>query len=58
MQQTRGYKAGWVGHKYREKFGTFPPWAYNDLPPATPTDAVLRWVRSRQIAFAKARNAA
>jgi superfamily II DNA or RNA helicase len=58
VQQMRGYKRGWAAHKYKDKFGHFPPWAYNDLPPATPTDAVLRWVRSRQIAFAKARNAA
>jgi DNA repair protein RadD len=58
VQQTRGYKKGWAAHKFKDKFGHFPPWAYNDLPPAIPTDAVLRWVRSRQIAFAKARNAA
>jgi DNA repair protein RadD len=58
VQQMRGYKKGWAAHKFKDKFGTFPPWAYNDLPPAIPTDAVLRWVRSRQIAFAKARNAA
>ena len=54
VQQTRGYKQGWAAHKFKDKFGHFPPWAYNDLPPAIPTDAVLRWVRSRQIAYAKA----
>ena len=54
VQQTKGYKKGWAAHKYREKFGDFPPWSYNELPPAIPTDAVLRWVRSRNIAFAKA----
>jgi DNA repair protein RadD len=54
VQQTRGYKRGWAAHKFKDKFGHFPPWSYNDLPPAIPTDAVLRWVRSRNIAYAKA----
>ena len=54
VQQTRGYKRGWAAHKFKDKFGTFPPWAYDQLPPAIPIDAVLRWVRSRNIAYAKA----
>jgi DNA repair protein RadD len=53
VQQMRGYKKGWAAHKYKDKFGRFPPWSYNDLPPIAPTDAVLRWVQSRNIAFAK-----
>jgi DNA repair protein RadD len=58
VQQTRGYKRGWAAHKFKDKFGTFPPWSYNDLPPIAPTDAVLRWIKSRNIAFAKGRRAA
>jgi DNA repair protein RadD len=58
VQQMRGYKKGWAAHKFKGKFGTFPPWSYNDLPPIAPTDAVLRWIKSRNIAFAKARRAA
>jgi DNA repair protein RadD len=57
-QQMRGYKPGWAAHKFKDKFGHFPPWSYNGLPPIAPTDAVLSWVRSRNIAFAKARRAA
>jgi DNA repair protein RadD len=57
VQQTRGYKKGWAAHKFKDKFGHFPPWPYNELPPAIPTDAVLRWVKSRNIAFAKRRAA-
>jgi DNA repair protein RadD len=57
VQQMRDYKKGWAAHKFKEKFGRFPPWAYNDLPPAIPTDAVLSWVKSRNIAFAKRRAA-
>jgi DNA repair protein RadD len=55
VQQMRRYKHGWAAHKFKDKFGHFPPWAYNDLPPLAPTDATLSWVRSRNIAFAKAR---
>jgi len=58
IQQTRGYKKGWAAHKFKDKFGHFPPWAYNDLPPLTPTAGLLSWVRSRNIAYAKARAAA
>jgi DNA repair protein RadD len=58
VQQMRGYKHGWAAHKFKDKFGTFPPWSYNDLPPIAPTDALLSWVRSRNIAWAKARSAA
>jgi superfamily II DNA or RNA helicase len=54
VQQMRGYKRGWAAHKFKEKFGTFPPWAYNDLQPIAPSDALLRWVLSRNIAYAKA----
>jgi Holliday junction resolvase len=33
------------------------PWAWNDLPQIEPSAATLSWVKSRQIAFAKARAA-
>jgi hypothetical protein len=53
----RQYKQGWVGHKYKEKFGTWPPTRV--VPSAMkPSPEVLPWVRSRQIAFAKARQKA
>jgi superfamily II DNA or RNA helicase len=58
LQQTKGYRPGWAAHKFKDKFGTFPPWAYNDLPPAAPTDVTLRWIKSRDIAWAKSRRAA
>jgi DNA repair protein RadD len=58
VQQMRGYKRGWASHKFREKFGAFPPLEYDRLPPIAPSDVLLRWVKSRDIAFAKARRAA
>ena len=50
------YKNSWVDAMYREQFGDWPPrdWSFaaEEMPPSL---ATLNWVRSRQIAFAKAR---
>jgi len=48
----RGYQRGWAGHKFKEKFGSWPSWRFVD--PLPPDDAVRAWVRSRAIAYAKA----
>jgi superfamily II DNA or RNA helicase len=50
----RGYSPGWAFHKYREKFNETPPRHWRSLPPVEPELHVLAWVRSRQIAYAKA----
>jgi len=47
----KGRKPGWVSHKYKEKFGNWPE--FKDVVTMQPTDEVLRWVKSREIAFAK-----
>lgn len=52
MANERGYKHGWAAHKFKEKFGAWPTW--RTAPPEAPDDAVRSWVRSRQIAWAKA----
>jgi DNA repair protein RadD len=51
---ARGYKMpGWASVQFKEKFGAWPP--YGQTPePLEPTAEVLSWVRSRQIAYAKA----
>jgi len=51
--KERGYDPGWAAHKHREKFGFWPQSPRATLQP--PSDAVRAWIRSRQIAFAKAR---
>ena len=56
IARDRGYRSGWVAHKYREKFGVWPKGGSDD--PLIPTAEVRAWVRSRQIAYAKARGAA
>jgi DNA repair protein RadD len=53
----RNYKQGWAAMQFKAKFGSFPPWSWNDDETATPTATTLRWVKSRQIAYAKARAA-
>lgn len=53
-----GYQIGWAKHKYKERFGGWPPeWiaaAAMEFPPSLQT---RNWVKSRRIAFAKARRA-
>jgi DNA repair protein RadD len=53
----RGYKPGWTAYKYKEKFNAWPAWGGRPQP-IEPTPEVRSWVRSRQIAYAKSRNAA
>jgi superfamily II DNA or RNA helicase len=47
----RGYRAGWVAHKFKERFGLWPP--VRTVVPIEPSAEVLSWVRSRDIAYAK-----
>jgi DNA repair protein RadD len=48
------YNSGWAAYKFKEKFGHFPPWAWNAEPTLPPSEATLRWIRSKFIAYAKA----
>jgi superfamily II DNA or RNA helicase len=52
IAKERGYLPGWAAHKYREKFGEWPAVKY--AMPQPPDDALRSWVRSRQIAYARA----
>jgi superfamily II DNA or RNA helicase len=51
IAEQRGYKPGWIGHKYKEKFGRWPTQYY--VQAEEPSSEVLAWVRSRAIAWAK-----
>ena len=53
IQRDRGYAPGWLAHKYHEKFSVWPR-GMQDVE-AFPTLEVNKWVRSRQIAWAKGR---
>jgi DNA repair protein RadD len=50
--QERGNKPGRVGYLFKDKFGAWPPRLYPKL--IKPNAEVLAWVRSRNIAYAKA----
>jgi superfamily II DNA or RNA helicase len=50
----KSYRCGWAAHKFKEKFGDWPRPQMRYAVPILPTDAVRAWVRSRQIAYAKA----
>jgi superfamily II DNA or RNA helicase len=57
-QHQRNYKAGWAAHKFKNKFGVFPPWSWNRLEGIEPSPATLRWIKSQIIAWARAKAAA
>ena len=52
--RMRGYKDGWVAHKYKEKFSVFPRGLSQQV--EQPSPQTLSWIRSRAIAWAKSRN--
>ena len=52
VAMQRGYKPGWAAHQYKSKFGHWPP--HSNVEPMVPKPEVTSWVRSRQIAYAKA----
>lgn len=52
----RGYSDGWAAHKYKEKFGVWPRGLDRVQIPVSME--VARWVKSRQIAWAKSRKSA
>lgn len=54
--RTKGYSAGWVAHKYKEKFGVFPndPRVKN-APAINPSKDVSNWLKYLTIRDAKRR---
>jgi superfamily II DNA or RNA helicase len=51
------YASGWAAQQFKTKFGHFPPWGWNNEAPTEPSIQTRRWIRSRQIAWAKSRSA-
>lgn len=53
---VKGYAPGWAAHKFREQFGLWPnDWQVRLAAPREPSLKTKNWLRSRQIAFARAR---
>jgi superfamily II DNA or RNA helicase len=53
IAQEKNWKTGWAAHKFREKFGGWPPRHFEHTPPLQPSIETRRWVRSQQIRWAK-----
>lgn len=51
--RMRGYKEGWAAYKYQEKFGVMPKGL--TTAPKVPSQATVRWVQSRNIAWARSK---
>jgi superfamily II DNA or RNA helicase len=51
--RMRGYKDGWAAYKYKDKYGTFPRGLGTEI--RSPSFKTLQWLKSKQIAYAKAR---
>lgn len=49
--RSRGFKDGFAAQKYKEKFGVWP--RNVDQTASPPSEATLKWIKSRAIAFAK-----
>ena len=57
IAETRGFKPGWVAHKFRELFGVWPN-HYTGVPAAPPTEEVKAWVKQQENAWARTQRAA
>lgn len=49
------YATGWAAVQFKEKFGHWPDYVVKAIAPDQPSLKTRQWVKSRQIAFAKAR---
>ena len=54
--REKGWKIGWCANKYREAVGVWPN-AYRDAAECAMPDCVKSWIKSRNIAYAKRRDA-
>lgn len=58
IASRHAYKSGWIMHKFRERFGTWPNHpAIKNAPMLEPSIETLNFIKHRQIAYAKRRRA-
>jgi hypothetical protein len=50
-------KDGWVAHRFKQKFGHWPRFDWRSVGLLPPSPATRAWVKSRDIAYAKATQA-
>jgi superfamily II DNA or RNA helicase len=53
IAESRAYKAGWVYHKYKEKFGVAPHMLKKEQ--SIPSVQTMNWLKSKQIAYSKSK---
>ena len=58
IAKERNYKPGWAAHKFKKKFGSWPPRGGPEVPSIDPSPEVLAWVRSQNIAWWKGQKSA
>jgi superfamily II DNA or RNA helicase len=55
VAREKNYKPGWAAYKFKERFGEWPPRRFESVIAAQPSIETRRWVKSRAIAWLKAR---
>jgi DNA repair protein RadD len=58
IARERRWNPGWAAHKFREKFGDWPPRSFGHPLPAMPSTETRRWTKSQRIRWLKSRAAA
>lgn len=53
--RARGYKTGWAAWTFKDKFGHFPIWQPDEVPPKAPGQTVARYIRHKNIRYAKSK---
>jgi DNA repair protein RadD len=49
--EIKGFRSGWVAHKFKDKFGNWPPRSFTAFPGAAPSPAVSNWIREMARAY-------
>jgi DNA repair protein RadD len=52
-QRGKNWSPYWAGRNFKEKFGHYPPWSWQNDMPVNPSVECRNWVRSKQISYAK-----
>jgi DNA repair protein RadD len=55
---SRGFQSGWIAHKYRERFGSWPPPSFSTLSPIELSPSTRTWLREQARLFAISRRSA
>ncbi len=55
--RERGYKSGWAAHQYKQRFGDWPR-GMEGVQPCSPSAQTRNWIKSRIIAWVKAKEKA